>query len=158
MTGPGNFEKEYILPSISKSKLNLTSQNSGQKYVLDIRVWSTEQSGNCTGELTLTFPGEVKGSLLWPVSVVFSRVWILCFQGGLHVCFDEFSLFWLQQQCAFELPFFFLVKKKINPSLTFLNASLLLLFNWTNQMSSNGKFSLGYYLNDYYYWMPLNLC
>ena len=41
-----------------------------------------------------TFPQGFEGILLWPIS----RPWILCFQGGLPGCFDEFSLFSLQHQ------------------------------------------------------------
>lgn len=66
------------------------------------------------------------------------------------LCFDSNS----SVRLSF-LFFPFLVKNKITLfclSLTFLNASLLLLlFNGTNKMSSNGKFSYGCYLNDYHY-------
>ena len=127
----------------------------GQKCALDISVWSAEQLAKFTVPCSQLFPKNLKASCcdqyLDPESFV-SRVAFL-------VALMSFLCFHSNNSVHFSFLSFFLVKKKTNPSLTFLNARLLLfLLNWTNKMNSNGKFSDGCLLNDYYYWMPLNLC
>lgn len=120
----------------------------------NISVWSTEQLARYTVVCSQLFPKYSKiaycdqyvlsspecKSFVSRVAFMVALMSFLCFDSNNSVHFSFLS--------------FFLVKKKTNPSLTILNESLLLfLFNWTNKMNSNGKFSDGCLLNDYYYWL-----
>lgn len=131
----------------------------GVRAVILTSMYGAEMSQLHCVELTVTLSQEFSGRPLWPTLMsslesepCVSRV---AFRDALmsFLCFDS------SYTVHLSFLFFFLVKKKTNPSLTLLNASLLLfLFNRANKMNSNGKFSDGCLLDDYYFWMPLNLC
>lgn len=141
------------------SKQYLTKQNLGQKCVLDISIQNSEQLASRIVVLTMNFPNSAQAaccdqhllSSLECESFV-SRVAFMDASMSF-LCFD------FSNSVHLSFLFVFLVKKKTNPSLTFLNASLLLfLFSWTDKMNSIEKCSDGSLLNECCCWMPLNLC